>query len=76
MAENINEQENLERKIELQKFISPKASKFFLMKFAFYALVLIGLIYLIFSRFQKVVEQQNNKPLKEQMKIELEQNQP
>jgi hypothetical protein len=74
MAENINEQENLERKIELQKFISPKASKFFLIKFAFYALVLIGLIYLIFSRFQKIIEEQTDVPKKKEMKIEIEQN--
>ncbi len=75
MPVNTNQEEKVERKIELQKFVSPKASKFFLIKFTFYALLLIGLIWLIFSRFEKIVEQQKIKPQEKEIKIEIEQNQ-
>jgi hypothetical protein len=75
MSANTNQEEKVERKIELQKFVSPKASKFFLIKFTVYALLLIGLIWLVFSRFEKIIEQQKIKPQDGEINIQIEQNQ-
>lgn len=68
----MEEEEKKVRKVQLQKYVSPRASKFSLIKFSFYAFVLIGLIWLIFSQFQKILDKKELKP--KEMKIEIEQN--
>jgi cytosine/uracil/thiamine/allantoin permease len=45
------EEQNQSHKINLQKHLLPKASKFFIIKYFFYSLVLAILLYLIFSKF-------------------------
>jgi hypothetical protein len=68
----INKEENQYKKVNLSKHILPKASKFFILKYFFYSIVLAILLYLILSKLATLNPEKDRKIDDDSIEIELE----